>query len=146
MKKLIICTLLILSLSGCIETLNENGQVITPTPTELTVSENLKIEDMVSGSGAEAVAGKLVKVNYRGTLEDGTEFDSSYAEGREPFEFTLGAGEVIPGWEQGIQGMKVGGKRKLTIPAELGYGESGYGNVIPANATLIFEVELLEVN
>jgi FKBP-type peptidyl-prolyl cis-trans isomerase len=105
----------------------------------------LKIEDEVVGTGAEAVSGKKITVNYTGTLTDGTKFDSSLNPGRTPFEFTLGAGEVIQGWDQGFAGMKVGGKRKLTIPPTLGYGETGAGGVIPPNATLIFEVELLKV-
>ncbi len=104
----------------------------------------LKIEDEVIGTGVEAVAGKKVTVNYIGTLTDGTKFDSSYDRGT-PFSFNLGAGEVIKGWDQGVVGMKVGGKRKLTIPPSLGYGAAGAGGVIPGNATLIFEVELLKV-
>ena len=84
-------------------------------------------------------------MNYTGTLEDGSIFDSSLKPGRTPFTFTLGAGSVIKGWDLGVKGMKVGGKRKLTIPSDLGYGDNGAGNVIPPGATLIFEVELLEV-
>ena len=106
--------------------------------------EELKIEDIAVGTGAEAVAGKNVTVHYTGTLTDGTKFDSSLDRGT-PFTFSLGAGEVIRGWDQGIAGMKVGGKRKLAIPPSLGYGETGTGGVIPPNATLIFEVELLKV-
>lgn len=105
---------------------------------------NLKIEDEKVGTGEEAVNGKKVTVNYAGTLADGTKFDSSY-DRNEPFEFSLGMGEVIQGWDVGVLGMKVGGKRKLTIPPELGYGSAGAGNTIPADATLIFEVELLKV-
>lgn len=104
----------------------------------------LKIEDLVVGTGAEAVSGKLISVHYTGTLTNGTKFDSSKDRG-EPFEFTLGAGQVIEGWDKGFAGMKVGGKRKLTIPSEMGYGAQGAGGVIPPNATLIFEVELLGV-
>ena len=107
--------------------------------------QELKIEDLRLGTGAEAVNGKTVTVNYSGTLTSGTKFDSSYDRGT-PFSFTLGAGEVIKGWDLGVAGMKVGGKRKLTIPSDLGYGSRGAGADIPPNATLIFEVELLEVN
>jgi FKBP-type peptidyl-prolyl cis-trans isomerase len=103
---------------------------------------HVKIEDTLVGTGAEAVSGKTLKVDYTGKLEDGTVFDSSV--GKQPFEFVLGSGSVIPGWDQGLQGMKVGGKRTLTIPPSLAYGAQGQG-AIPPNATLIFEVELLDV-
>ena len=96
------------------------------------------------GKGDKAVTGKKVKVHYTGKLEDGTEFDSSIKRG-EPIEFTLGVGQVIKGWDEGIGLMKVGDKRQLIIPPELGYGASGVGNVIPPNAVLIFDVELVEV-
>ena len=109
-----------------------------------TTESGLIISDIENGEGDEAIAGQTVTVNYTGTLEDGTQFDTSI--GRAPFSFPLGAGRVIKGWDEGVSGMKVGGKRKLTIPPELGYGSRGAGNVIPANATLIFEVELLRVN
>lgn len=104
----------------------------------------LKIEDVVVGKGAEAKSGNLVTVEYTGWLTDGTKFDSSLDSGQ-PFEFTLGQGKVIQGWDQGVAGMKVGGKRKLTIPPALGYGAQGSGGVIPPNATLVFDVELLAV-
>ncbi len=104
----------------------------------------LQVEDMVVGTGAEAIKGKLVSVHYTGWLTDGKKFDSSKDRGQ-PFQFPLGRGHVIPGWDQGVEGMKVGGKRKLTIPPELGYGAQGAGGVIPGNATLVFEVELLGV-
>jgi FKBP-type peptidyl-prolyl cis-trans isomerase len=104
----------------------------------------LIIEDLNPGSGDEAVAGKTVIVHYTGWLTNGSKFDSS-KDRSEPFDFRLGAGQVIRGWDQGVAGMKVGGKRKLTIPPELGYGSRGAGGVIPPNATLVFEVELLAV-
>lgn len=104
----------------------------------------LQMEDLVVGTGAEAVKGKFVSVHYVGTLESGDTFDSSRARG-EPFEFKLGAGMVIKGWDLGVAGMKVGGKRKLTIPSDLGYGDRGFPGAIPPRATLIFEVELLRV-
>ena len=126
-----------------------NSQPANSTPTaDATlnpVGDNateLKIEDLKVGSGTEAVSGKKITVNYRGTLTDGTEFDSSYD--KSPFTFTLGAGDVIEGWDKGFDGMKVGGKRKLTIPPEMGYGAQAVGK-IPANSTLVFEVELLKV-
>ena len=105
---------------------------------------SLIIEDLSVGEGAEAVAGKHVTVHYTGWLTDGTKFDSSL-DRNDPFDFPLGRGHVIRGWDEGVAGMKVGGKRKLTIPPELGYGARGAGGVIPPNATLIFEVELLGV-
>jgi FKBP-type peptidyl-prolyl cis-trans isomerase len=105
----------------------------------------LKVEDLQIGTGAEAVAGKKVTVHYTGTLTDGSKFDSSLDRGR-PFDFPLGAGRVIKGWDEGVAGMKVGGKRRLTIPPELGYGARGFPPVIPPNSTLIFEVELLGVS
>ncbi|MEK7550849.1 MAG: FKBP-type peptidyl-prolyl cis-trans isomerase [Patescibacteria group bacterium] len=106
--------------------------------------EELKTEDLTFGTGDEAISGKKVTVHYTGALIDGTKFDSSIDRGT-PFTFTLGVGEVIRGWDQGVVGMKVGGKRKLTIPSSLGYGETGSGDTIPANASLIFDVELLKV-
>jgi FKBP-type peptidyl-prolyl cis-trans isomerase len=104
----------------------------------------LIIEDLNVGTGDEAVAGKTVIVHYTGWLTNGSKFDSS-KDRNDPFDFRLGAGQVIRGWDQGVAGMKVGGKRKLTIPPELGYGSRGAGGVIPPNATLVFEVELLAV-
>jgi FKBP-type peptidyl-prolyl cis-trans isomerase len=122
----------------------------TPTPAkklsdkELTGGvTKLKIEDLRPGTGAAAKDGDPLTMNYKGTLLNGDVFDQSY--GKEPFQFTLGSGQVIKGWDQGIKGMKVGGKRKLTIPADLAYGPTGQGS-IPGGATLVFEVELLGVN
>ena len=109
------------------------------------LENGLVIEDIVVGVGNEAKDHNKVVVNYTGTLENGSIFDSSLKPGRDPFTFTLGVGSVIKGWDQGVKGMKVGGKRKLVIPPELGYGDKGAGNVIPPNTTLYFEVELLEV-
>lgn len=109
------------------------------------MGNGLIIEDIIIGEGEEAKDFNKVIVNYTGKLEDGSIFDSSLKPGRSPFTFTLGSGSVIKGWDLGVKGMKVGGKRKLTIPSELGYGSRGAGGVIPPDATLIFEVELIEV-
>lgn len=105
----------------------------------------LYIEDLVVGEGQAAESGDTVTVDYTGWLDDGTKFDSSLDRGQ-PFVFTLGANEVIRGWDLGVEGMQVGGKRKLTIPPELGYGASGAGDAVPPNATLVFEVELLSID
>jgi len=102
----------------------------------------LEIEDQIVGDGDEAVAGHTVEVHYTGWLTDGTKFDSSH-DRNQTFSFKLGGGQVIAGWDQGVAGMKIGGSRKLTIPAELGYGERGAGGVIPPGATLVFKVELI---
>ncbi len=110
----------------------------------VTTVSGLKYEDVKVGEGTEAKAGKTVRVHYTGTLTNGKQFDSSV--GRGPFEFKLGAGEVIKGWDEGVAGMKVGGKRKLTIPANLAYGDRNVGNgLIPPNSILLFDVELLGV-
>ncbi len=111
--------------------------------TSTTTASGLIIEDITPGTGAEAAAGHNVTVHYTGWLTDGSKFDSS-KDRDDPFVFPLGAGHVIKGWDEGVQGMKVGGTRKLTIPPTLGYGARGAGGVIPPNATLVFEVELLD--
>lgn len=111
---------------------------------EITTDSGLKYIDQEIGTGKSPLSGQGVKVHYTGTLEDGTKFDSSLDRDK-PFSFTIGIGRVIPGWDEGVMSMKVGGKRRLIIPSELGYGASGAGGVIPPNATLIFDVELLEI-
>lgn len=125
--------------------LNQNQQ--TPTgqnPTSYDI-QGMKVEILQQGSGAAAKSGNTVTVNYVGTLQDGTKFDSSIDRGQ-PFQFALGQNSVIQGWELGVVGMKVGEKRKLTIPPELAYGSQGAGGVIPPNATLTFEIDLLGIN
>jgi peptidylprolyl isomerase len=110
----------------------------------ITTASGLQYEDLVEGEGDSPTQGRKVTVHYVGTLTDGAKFDSSRDRGQ-PFSFTIGVGQVIKGWDEGVATMKVGGKRQLTIPPHLGYGQRGAGGVIPPNATLIFEVELLEV-
>ena len=129
------------------------GDDIPPHATLLFTVELLSVaaaptvtkEELTVGTGPVAKSGKMIKVHYTGTLIDGKKFDSSL-DRKEPLEFRLGIGQVIKGWDMGVAGMKVGGKRKLTIPPELGYGASGAGGVIPPNATLIFTVELMAVS
>lgn len=108
------------------------------------MSSELQIEDIQPGDGKEAVKGALITTQYRGFLEDGTEFDSSYSRGK-PFQCVIGTGRVIKGWDQGLMGMRVGGKRKLFVPAHLAYGERQMGAHIKPNSNLLFEIELLEV-
>jgi peptidylprolyl isomerase len=115
----------------------------TAVASMVTTASGLKYTDVKVGNGASPVKGKQVKVHYTGTLENGKQFDSSV--GKEPFTFVIGVGQVIQGWDEGVMGMKVGGKRKLIIPSKLGYGAAGAGGVIPPNATLLFDVELLDV-
>lgn len=116
------------------------GAPLPPGPTKL------EIEDIVVGSGRLANAGDAVHVQYTGTLTNGKKFDSSYDHGGDPFKFTIGKGEVIKGWDQGVVGMKVGGKRRLRIPSDLGYGEKGSPPSIPPGAGLLFEVELVSID
>lgn len=140
----------LLAFSGCFEKKEETSTQSSTAATSTAAAPaggvtELKIEDLKVGGGAEAVTGKTVSVHYTGWLTDGKKFDSSIDRGQ-PFNFPLGGGRVIQGWDKGVAGMKVGGKRKLTIPPQLAYGERGAGGVIPPNATLVFEVELLGVN
>jgi peptidylprolyl isomerase len=107
-------------------------------------ASGLQYEDLVAGSGNSPSPGKQVTVHYTGWLTNGTKFDSSLDK-NQPFTFTIGKGEVVPGWDEGVMSMKLGGKRKLIIPPELGYGTSGSGRVIPPNATLVFEVILMDI-
>ena len=131
MQKLyLLTTVVFLSLFACMDQDEDKGELI--------------IEDLVVGQGVEAKEGNVITVNYTGWLENGTQFDSSLSPGSDPLVITLGAGQVIQGWDEGIPGMKVGGKRRLTIPPHLGYGNQAVG-AIPANSTLIFEVDLLGV-
>jgi FKBP-type peptidyl-prolyl cis-trans isomerase len=126
------------SAGGVSADLGVDTAAMTTTPT------GLKIQDVRVGQGAEAKPGSTAVVHYTGWLTDGKKFDSSRDRGT-PFDFRIGAGQVIPGWDQGVAGMKVGGQRKLVIPADLGYGAAGAPPVIPPGATLVFDVELLEV-
>lgn len=148
MNKIILALLGIIIISAAAVFLMQKQPTENNTMQPISINqpkkEELKIEILTEGSGAAAAAGNIVSVHYTGALEDGIKFDSSLDRG-EPFVFQLGGGMVIKGWEQGLLGMKVGEKRKLTIPPYLGYGQTGVGP-IPPNATLIFEVELLGIN
>ncbi|HWH69445.1 MAG TPA: FKBP-type peptidyl-prolyl cis-trans isomerase [Candidatus Sulfotelmatobacter sp.] len=152
-EKIIVLLLLVAAIS--IPACSQKDPATAPAAAEKTTESKaaagatktpsgLAFVDMVKGSGASPTSGKNVTVHYTGWLENGTKFDSSVDRGV-PFTFRIGAGEVIPGWDEGVMSMKVGGKRKLIIPPQLGYGAQGAGGVIPPNATLIFEVELLNV-
>ncbi|MDO8561181.1 MAG: FKBP-type peptidyl-prolyl cis-trans isomerase [bacterium] len=124
---------------------DEKSKNTNPMDTQSFETAGFKIEILKEGKGVEAVSGNTVAVHYTGTLTNGQKFDSSIDRGQ-PFSFKLGAGQVIAGWDQGLIGMKVGEKRRLTIPPDLGYGAEGAGGVIPPNATLIFEVEILKID
>ena len=151
-----ILAIIILGIAGFVLSLDKTPTVIDNQPTKQEVNNNqteqketmevteLQIVDTVVGEGKEAILGKVVSVHYTGTLVDGTKFDSSVDRGT-PFQFTLGAGQVIQGWDQGVLGMKVGGKRILTIPSDLAYGPAGRPGTIPPSATLIFDIELLDI-
>jgi FKBP-type peptidyl-prolyl cis-trans isomerase len=129
--------------SALSEGLNQNQQNSQQTSDNYEI-QGMKVEILTQGTGEGAKTGDLVTVNYVGILQDGTKFDSSIDRGQ-PFAFTLGQNSVIQGWEQGLVGMKPGEKRKLTIPPELGYGSQGAGGVIPPNATLIFEIDMISI-
>ncbi len=122
----------------------EEGEMVETTGKEVTTESGLKYVDLVVGTGESPMKGQTAVVHYTGWLMDGEKFDSSVDRGT-PFSFPVGMGRVIKGWDEGVLTMKVGGKRKLTIPPELGYGERGSPGAIPPNATLIFDVELLEI-
>jgi len=142
MRSLLIFSVLTVSAACSVaESPEEHNRKVAEMSASVT---SLQIEDTKVGSGTEAQPGQRVTVHYTGTLLDGTKFDSS-RDRNEPFEFRLGAGEVIPGWDQGVKGMKIGGTRKLTIPANMAYGSRGAGGVIPPNAALKFDIELLGV-
>lgn len=126
---------------GDMKLVSTNAQ---PTPTAAPQTGKLEIKDLIVGTGKAVKPGDTVVMNYRGTLTDGKEFDSSYKR-NQPFETTIGTGQVIKGWDQGVPGMKVGGKRRLVIPPDLAYGKQGAPPTIPPDATLIFEVELLQI-
>lgn len=148
-EKMIVGLLLALAvaLPACVQ--NE-GKPAASVKNESKVADMMKTPsglayvDLQTGTGPQPTAGKAVKVHYTGWLENGTKFDSS-VDRNQPFDFIIGVGQVVPGWDEGVMTMRVGGKRKLVIPPQLGYGASGAGGVIPPNATLIFEVELLDV-
>lgn len=152
-KNLLSVTVIILIVVGLIaglhfiiqDSINKQAEKQNPNPGNYTMIQGMKVEILKQGTGEPAKTGDKVTVNYVGTLENGTKFDSSIDRGT-PFPFTLGENRVIQGWELGVLGMKVGEKRKLTIPPELGYGDRAVGEVIPANSTLIFEVDLLNIN
>ncbi|OGE33554.1 peptidylprolyl isomerase [Candidatus Daviesbacteria bacterium RIFCSPLOWO2_02_FULL_41_8] len=155
MKKIVYIGIVVLLVAGIIYTLTKGKKEenvstqdsnipITQASPSATSSAELKIEDIKEGTGSAVKSGDIITIHYSGTLLNGTKFDSSYDRGQ-PFQTQIGVGQVIKGWDQGLIGMKVGGKRKLTIPPDLAYGERGAGAVIPPNATLIFDLELLDI-
>jgi peptidylprolyl isomerase len=144
MRKTGLLALAFIGLAALVATESVSAQNKDKEKKVITTKSGLKYIDEAEGTGAAAKAGDQVSVHYTGRLKDGKKFDSSVDRGQ-PFEFPLGAGRVIKGWDEGVAGMKVGGKRKLIIPPELGYGERGAGNVIPPNAELHFDVELLKI-
>jgi len=125
-------------------TLLEGCSKKVDTGNEVTTASGLKYLEIKEGTGSSPQTGQMVTVHYTGTLTDGKKFDSS-VDRNQPFQFQIGVGQVVKGWDEGVMSMKIGGKRKLIIPPELGYGSRGAGGVIPPNATLIFEVELISV-
>ncbi|NVO14938.1 MAG: FKBP-type peptidyl-prolyl cis-trans isomerase [Rhodoplanes sp.] len=133
----------LLALAACASGSDGPAPEATAPPAAAAPGAGLNSQDLKVGTGAEARAGQRVRVNYTGKLTNGTTFDSSI--GRSPFVFTLGGGQVIKGWDQGVAGMKVGGKRRLTIPPELGYGAAGSPPKIPPNSVLVFEIDLLGI-
>lgn len=143
MLKLIALLGLISNVNAAVKADN-SGQTVLDNNKETKMTDKLVITDEKVGDGVEATAGKLVTVHYTGRLTNGTKFDSS-VDRNQPFPFMLGVGQVIKGWDDGVQGMKIGGKRKLVIPANMAYGERGAGGSIPPNSVLEFDVELLSV-
>jgi len=153
----VLAALTIPAISSAADKLNgatySNGPAVAPSPADpmagidpkkiITTDSGLRFIDITEGTGAAPKKGQIVTVNYTGWLKDGTKFDSSY-DRNQPFQFAIGQGQVIRGWDEGVAGMKVGGKRKLMIPPALGYGAAGAGDVIPPNSDLIFDVELLK--
>lgn len=155
MKRIAMALAAALLLAGCAGSKGPGDTTATPAPAADAAAaapkpkvhklpSGLVYEDLVVGNGTMADPGLTVSVQYTGWLTNGTKFDSSFDHGR-PYTFTLGAGSVIAGWDQGIKGMRLGGKRKLTIPPDMGYGPAGNGERIPPNSTLVFEVELVNV-
>lgn len=138
-----VCLLALGAFAYAIFGFNQQSSQTEITRSETAPATELKIEDLHEGTGATVKSGDTIVIHYKGTLPDGTQFDSSY-DRDEPYETQIGVGKVIKGWDEGVIGMKVGGKRKLTIPPSLGYGEQSVGS-IPPNATLLFELELLEI-